>query len=172
MWNDGTSLYHYGILGQKWGQRRFQNEDGTYTDEGKRRRRNNSYNSNYSEEQRSRDKRVYGRGGVRRINRHMNEGDGVAAARSREASRINSTRRAAKAGGNIGAFAGAVGGYLASKQYADAIIEKLGLPANDPTIKMMVSGAMSAAGSALGRIGGKSITMIGGGYDPRKFRYV
>jgi len=32
-------LIHYGTLGQKWGIRRFQNEDGTYTDEGLRRRR-------------------------------------------------------------------------------------------------------------------------------------
>ena len=32
-------LYHHGILGQKWGVRRFQNEDGSYTSEGKRRRR-------------------------------------------------------------------------------------------------------------------------------------
>lgn len=27
-------LYHYGILGQKWGVRRFQNEDGSLTKEG------------------------------------------------------------------------------------------------------------------------------------------
>lgn len=30
-------LQHYGIAGQKWGVRRFQNEDGTLTEEGKRR---------------------------------------------------------------------------------------------------------------------------------------
>ena len=34
-----TYLIHYGIQGQKWGNRRFQNEDGTYTPEGLERRR-------------------------------------------------------------------------------------------------------------------------------------
>ena len=33
-----NELYHHGILGQKWGVRRYQNEDGTYTNLGKRRR--------------------------------------------------------------------------------------------------------------------------------------
>lgn len=32
-----SELYHHGILGQKWGVRRFQNEDGTLTDEGRKR---------------------------------------------------------------------------------------------------------------------------------------
>ena len=30
-------LYHHGILGQKWGIRRFQNEDGSLTEAGKKR---------------------------------------------------------------------------------------------------------------------------------------
>jgi len=30
-------LAHHGIKGQKWGVRRYQNPDGSYTDEGKRR---------------------------------------------------------------------------------------------------------------------------------------
>ena len=33
----GYELYHHGIKGQKWGIRRFQNEDGTLTPEGLRR---------------------------------------------------------------------------------------------------------------------------------------
>lgn len=32
-----NELYHYGIPGMKWGIRRYQNEDGTYTTAGKKR---------------------------------------------------------------------------------------------------------------------------------------
>lgn len=32
-----NELYHHGILGQKWGVRRYQNSDGTLTEAGKRR---------------------------------------------------------------------------------------------------------------------------------------
>ena len=34
---EGTCLAHHGIRGQKWGVRRYQNPDGTLTEEGKRR---------------------------------------------------------------------------------------------------------------------------------------
>ena len=36
---DNDSLLHYGTKGQKWGERRYQNKDGTWTEEGKARRR-------------------------------------------------------------------------------------------------------------------------------------
>ena len=35
-----NELYHHGIKGQRWGYRRFQNEDGTLTDAGKNRNYN------------------------------------------------------------------------------------------------------------------------------------
>lgn len=32
-----NELYHHGVLGQKWGVRRYQNSDGSLTDEGRKR---------------------------------------------------------------------------------------------------------------------------------------
>lgn len=45
-----TYLIHYGIEGQKWGVKRFQNEDGTYTTEGLQRRREALQNGASKEE--------------------------------------------------------------------------------------------------------------------------
>ena len=36
-YDDENGLYHHGIKGQKWGVRRYQNEDGTWTEAGKER---------------------------------------------------------------------------------------------------------------------------------------
>lgn len=42
-----NELYHHGIKGQKWGIRRFQNEDGSLTEEGKDRYYNAISGNNY-----------------------------------------------------------------------------------------------------------------------------
>lgn len=45
LYHGSNEIYHHGILGQKWGVRRFQNSDGTYTAEGKARRNGDSNGS-------------------------------------------------------------------------------------------------------------------------------
>jgi hypothetical protein len=39
---ENSQLYHHGILGMKWGVRRFQNKDGSLTSDGKRHLEQNS----------------------------------------------------------------------------------------------------------------------------------
>lgn len=45
----GDGLYHWGIKGQKWGVRRFQNPDGTLTSAGKERYKDGSESSKKSD---------------------------------------------------------------------------------------------------------------------------
>lgn len=68
-------LYHHGILGQKWGVRRFQNEDGSLTDAGKRR-----YNSLSNAGKRKYDR--FERKMDRKIQRSENEDEKIRLARS------------------------------------------------------------------------------------------
>lgn len=37
-----NEIFHYGVKGQKWGVRRYQNKDGTLTSAGKKRYRGSS----------------------------------------------------------------------------------------------------------------------------------
>ena len=152
-------LMHYGVKGMKWGVR-------------------HDPNTNYGQDQRRRDRRVYGNGGVKRINKHMNRGETISGARSIEADRINNARRRARVGGQVGNVVGSVGGGLAglygSKYVVNYLNKQIPGSMNDPAARMIVSGAVSAGaakvGQQLGRYGGQSISMIMSGYNYSKFR--
>ena len=45
-----NEIYHYGVVGMKWGIRRYQNPDGTLTEAGKARLRKLGQASDYSKE--------------------------------------------------------------------------------------------------------------------------
>ena len=146
-------LYHHGVKGMKWGVRKD--------------------NPNYSSEQRSRDKGVYGRGGVARINRSMNKGDSISSARSKEANRIYKHRRAGVTLGKVGSVAGGVAGAVVGYKASQMVLKKYGT--GDAYTDMLIKGAVTAGAyrmsTTLGRVGGQSVGMISGGYSPSKFRY-
>ena len=116
-----NELYHHGIKGQKWGVRRFRNEDGSLTEAGKQR-----YNENYSAQQRTRDQKLYGRGGVKRINKRMNAGEGIQSARHNEVVRQERILGAKRIGKTVAKGAIVIAGstalvyYLHKKGLGDA----------------------------------------------------
>ena len=44
---ENNSLSHYGVRGMRWGVRRYQNSDGTYTSIGKKRKRQETAHEDY-----------------------------------------------------------------------------------------------------------------------------
>jgi len=101
---DQDYLMHYGIKGQKWGERRFQNPDGSLTPEGIR--RYNQYKEKYGEKT------------ATRLMRSMNKGDSEKRAMRREYNRRaygNAGARMAQAGTTVvGANIGRIGAKLAA----------------------------------------------------------
>ena len=167
-----TNLEHHGIKGQHWGVRRFQNADGTRTEAGKKRARN----ENYSDQQYARDKQVYGTLAAKRINKNMNEGDMISTARSKEASRIAKYRASGTVAGTIGGAAAGVGVALGGSRKVRNIVNKYTkykykdiIGDNSPAAQAIDLGLASLATMAGYKIG-QSGAMLSGGYAPSKYR--
>lgn len=145
-------LIHYGVKGMKWGVRK------------------EPQNSAYSAKQRKRDLDVYGRGGVKRINRSMNEGSSISGARSKEAARINDARRKATVAGQVGATVGQMGGAAAGVILSKYAKTKISDEAIQAAATPAISLGASTVGKQLGRYGAQSLTMVLHGYSPSKYR--
>ena len=144
MHNNYTEDYlaHHGILGMKWGVRKQA--------------------SNYDQSQRNRDKEVYGKGGVKRINKSMVKGNSISTARSQEKTHRDSIikknkyyRQGGKVVGaagsaavtffGLGAAAKAIS-YGPGKAFVSKIIgtqntEFASQILDNPTVKIIASGA-------------------------------
>lgn len=170
-------LVHSGIKGQKWGVRRFENEDGTLTEEGKKRYNKNAQNPDYTQQQRLYDRTVYSKGAEKRINRRMNEGYGLKAARSLEAQRIDKARSRADTAGKVAGVAGVIVGLLAPniiKAGANAmgysgVANTLRNAMNNPTTAMLTRIGASAVLPGLMGKAARNVTMRVHGYSPSKY---
>ena len=193
-------LIHYGVKGQKWGRRNWQNYDGSYTVAGRqhygignRRIVGSNINKNYSVKQRNRDRSLYGKGGVKRINRSMNKGNSISGARSQEATRIHQARARATRAGRVGSVIGGIAGYTIGGPAVRTAIALGGtavgtifggssagvhvgsqlrytLEANIGT-KIITDYLGVTAGTAIGRKVGRSIGMNSKGYNSELYRY-
>lgn len=105
VYND-EALRHHGVKGMRWGVR-------------KERKRNPEYSS----KQRIRDRKLYGHGAERRINRRMNNGESVQSARHNEVVKKNRKRKAKKVAAAVGSAAVATGGAMA----IHSILKKYGV---------------------------------------------
>jgi hypothetical protein len=114
------SIKHYGVKGMKWGVRRAEQ------------------NSDYSDHQRTQDKKALGRSGVRKVNKRMNKGETHQVARKKVA-RNQALRNLAVAGAlyaspQILAFSDNTVGSIAqraqTKRGQAAAAQAMGLPRN------------------------------------------
>lgn len=163
-------LYHHGVKGMKWGVRKSKSSSSTQ-------------NKNYSAKQRKRDQSVYSKGAVRRINKRMNKGESISSARSKEASRINTTRANARyagvAGRVIGTAAGAIGGYILSNvgmKKLSSITKNadLSMALSSPNVRAAIAGSIglgvSKAAGQIGADASRAAVMRTGGYSSKKYR--
>ncbi len=168
--NTYEELYHFGVKGMKWGVRKDDRQ-----------------NPNYKSKHRLADQKMYSKGAVKRINKNMNEGLGLKAARSLEADRINNYRKKAIVNRRRGGMVGKIlGGILGGASAGISVLSLRSYTEKRGTNKIvysmlhnpMIAGSIVGGGAKLGmdlgsdfgRAIGEKGTMRAGGYDPKKLR--
>lgn len=66
-----NELYHYGVVGMKWGVRRYQNADGTLTSAGKKRARQEYRSDNKAAYELGRNATIYGHAAAKSMKRTL-----------------------------------------------------------------------------------------------------
>ena len=157
---DSDFLMHHGIKGQKWGERRFQNEDGTLTPEGKDRYA--QYTKDFGEKTAKRLMRYHKRG--------LNSKEAL---RKEYKRRKTSSTVAPLAGAFGGAAVGAIGGIatsnaLTNRRGNQQILGRYkGITVTGPkkTYNPLNAGNWGGIiGATVGAIGSTAINDIGNGY--------
>ncbi|MBR6287819.1 MAG: hypothetical protein IKR19_00570 [Acholeplasmatales bacterium] len=138
-------LYHHGIKGQKWGIRRFQNEDGSLTAEGKKRYQVNQYDGSMSKE----GKKLY----KQDLKQYKQELKLDKLSKSEK----NNLAKAAVSGAGQGACLGMLAGTIGLMSVgADDFLSALGVAILLPTF----AAGGAAAGGLLGAVGNVSVKAI------------
>lgn len=133
---ENNIIYHFGIKGMKRGVRRYQNSDGTRTSAGKKR--------HYKKADREIDEAMYGKRGVKRIEKRMNKGRSHFTASSIEMGRKAVTDVMIATAATTAIFDVQTGG---------AVHKAIGSMAANAIRKKAAQKGMQRANSALAKIG-------------------
>lgn len=177
---NNRELFHHGIKGQKWGIRRYQDQDGSLTNAGKTR-----YNKHYTKQDRLIDESVYGKSGVKRINRSMNKGNSIEKSRSKETQRLYSAKVRASNGIVVGGTAGALAGWgigeigystlkYAMRYSSNKTMNQIAKTLDnnvyaDLTAHILAMTGSTQIGGAIGRKAGKTAGMRSKGYSSKLY---
>lgn len=158
---DRDYLEHHGIFGMKWGIRRYQNEDGSLTEEGKRRYRETGYGERSARTLANRNTatgliglNIFGAAGARGVTKiatkkmwDMSDDEAKEAEENiKEYSKLGRKISGGIFGAAFGSsFAGTLGGVT------------VGLLTGDPTLGTLAQIGGMAVGGALGGIGGAKL---------------